>query len=569
MLDRTGEVAQQRSGPAKDGREQADDNRPGPDETGQHDAGPDRIATYGAAQDGVAQEGADQEGADQNRAEPSGAARTGPGQGGAGQAPAKALAAFLEEPDPRVALRKWLGGPLPAGDGAERRQALRALIDRDIAALDALAGEQIDAILHHPQFKRLEAAWRGVGYLLDQAEDDEKVVVRLFGATWAELGRDFSRASEFDQSALFAKVYSEEYGMPGGLPYGLLLCDHPVRHHHRAGAAQEAPGDDIGTLSGIAEVAAAAFSPCVVGAAPELFGVTTFAEMSHMQSPDAGFRLGEYQRWRRLRRKEESRFLGVALPRILLRGLHRGRPAGGAGFVYRERALDIEDWLWGNGAYGFGAVVIRAFRESGWFADIRGAPEGASGGGLLEGLPAPRFSTGEAVAYRRPLEVELTDRKQKLLEELGFVALSPCSYTQSVVLLGAQSLKAPSVADTANTAESRNERLSSMLQYILCVSRFAHYIKVMARDRMGAYTTAAELQRMLNEWLRGYMIGNADAGAELKARYPLSGGGVQISEVPGRPGALTCVIRIQPHFQFDQIVSDMQLRTEIQATRAI
>jgi type VI secretion system protein ImpD len=472
------------------------------------------------------------------------------------------LQGFLDEEDMGALLCRWYGADALAAMGPLDKRALRVHLDRDIAALDSLLCEQLDAILHHQEFKQIEAPWRGVSFLLDQVEEDDKVVIRLLDTTWKELGRDFDRSSEFDQSALFAKVYSEEYGMPGGLPYGLLLCDHFVRHRH--GGADSA--DDIGTLSRLAEVAAASFSPCVVGAAPELFGVTTFADLSHVQHIDAGFRLAEYQRWRRLQEKEESRFLGVALPRILLRGLHdRGAEEHG-GFVYRERALGIEDWLWGNAVYGFGAVVIRAFRESGWFADIRGARDGVFGAGRVDGLPAPFFSTGEAVAYRRPLEVELTDRKQKVLEELGFVALSPCGYTKSVAFLGAQSLNVPPVADTA---ESRNARLSSMLQYVLCVSRFAHYVKVIARDRVGAFTTVAQLEKLLGDWLRGYMIGNPDASTELKTRYPLSGGSVEVTELPGKPGSMACVMHIQPHFQFDRIVTGIQLRTEIQPPRNI
>jgi type VI secretion system protein ImpD len=472
------------------------------------------------------------------------------------------LQGFLDEEDTGSLLCRWYGADALAAMGPLDKRALRVHLDRDIAALDSLLSEQLDTILHHREFKQIEAPWRGVSFLLDQVEEDDKVVIRLLSTTWKELGRDFDRSSEFDQSALFAKVYSEEYGMPGGLPYGLLLCDHFVRHRH--GGADSA--DDIGTLSRLAEVAAASFSPCVVGAAPELFGVSTFADLSHVQHIDAGFRLEEYQRWRRLQEKEESRFLGVALPRILLRGLHDGDGEDHGGFVYRERALGIEDWLWGNAVYGFGAVVIRAFRESGWFADIRGARDGVFGAGRVDGLPAPFFSTGEAVAYRRPLEVELTDRKQKVLEELGFVALSPCGYTKSVAFLGAQSLNVPPVADTA---ERRNARLSSMLQYVLCVSRFAHYVKVIARDRVGAFTTVAQLERLLGDWLRGYMIGNPDASTELKTRYPLSGGSVEVTELPGKPGSMACIMHIQPHFQFDRVVTGIQLRTEIQPPRNI
>ena len=478
-------------------------------------------------------------------------------------AAAHALEDFLAA-DAAVALAAWIGDKAPAFAARGETAAIRQTLARDIAAIDFLIGGQLDAILHHKDFKQIEASWRGVEYLLSESESDEKVKVKLFNATWLELTRDFDRAIEFDQSTLFTKVYSDEYGMPGGLPYGLLLCDYAVRHRFPSGAQQ--PTDDVSTLGGLTQVAAASFAPCVISAAPELFGVSTFADLSHTQKLDAGFRLAEYQRWRKLQEREESRFLGVLLPRVLLRDRYLDSHAREDGFRYREGGTDIDSWLWGNAVYGFGAVAIRAFRESGWFADIRGAHPDRDEAGVISGLPAPAFSTGEAVAYRRPLEVELTDKKQKALEELGFVALSPCAFTRSVVFLGAQSLHA--IGETRNTIENANARLSSMLQYVLCVSRFAHYAKVMARDRVGAFTTADELERYLNEWLRGYMLGNADAGAELKARYPLSGGSIEVKELPGRPGVMSCVMHLQPHFQFDHMITGFRLRTEMQVAHA-
>jgi type VI secretion system protein ImpD len=475
-----------------------------------------------------------------------------------------ALSEFLSGEAKDEGLSSWFGDKVRELASRGDVAAIRQFITRDIATIDMLIGELLDTILHHTDFKRIEASWRGVDYLLDQVESDEKVKVRLFNATWAELSRDFDRAAEFDQSTLFAKIYNDEYGMPGGLPYGLILCDYAVRHRFPAGAQQ--PTDDVGTLSGLAQVAAASFAPCVISAAPELFGIPTFADLSHAQKLDSAFRLAEYQRWRRLQQTEESRFLGVVLPRILLRAKYEDSHSRLDGFRYCEGGSGIDSWLWGNAVYGFGAVAIRAFHDWGWFADIRGAYPDREEAGVLSGLPAPYFSTGEAVAYRRPLEVELTDKKQKALEDLGFVALSPCNFTKSVVFLGTQSLHVS--GDIRDPAERANARLSSMLQYVLCVSRFAHYAKVMARDRVGAYTTAEDLEKYLNDWLRGYMLGNADAGPELKARYPLSGGSIEVSEVPGRPGTMSCTMHLQPHFQFDHMVTGFRLRTEMQAAHA-
>ncbi len=475
---------------------------------------------------------------------------------------AETLAGFLASESGDEQLQLWFGDKA-LEQAQDDPQKLKHVLARDIAAIDQLIGAQLDTVLHDPDFKRLEASWRGVTYLLDEAGSDEKVKVRLFNATWQELARDFDRTIEFDQSTLFAKVYNDEYGMPGGVPYGLLLCDYAIRHRYPSGAGQAT--DDVGALSGLAQVAAASFAPCVISAAPELFGVSTFADLSHMQKLDAGFRMAEYQRWRKLQEQEDSRFLGVLLPRILLRDSHGDSHAREDGFRYREASGSIDSWLWGNAVYGFGAVAIRSFRDWGWFADMRGARPDVEEAGIIGGLPAPDFSTAESVAFRRPLEVELTDKKQKALEELGFVALSPCSFTRSAVFLGMQSLHLPT--ETSNLAESTNARLSSMLQYVLCVSRFAHYAKVMARDRVGAFTTATELETYLNDWLRGYMLGNADAGPELKARYPLGGGSISVKETPGRPGVMSCVMHFQPHFQFDHMVTGLRLRTEMQAAR--
>ena len=476
------------------------------------------------------------------------------------------LEEFLESTDPAQIVARWFGTGV--SDLASRSEpgALRRMFDRDIAALDTLLNDQVDAILHHADFQKMEAAWRGVSYLLDAAEADERVRVRLLSMTWEELGRDFDRAAEFDQSQLFTKVYSEEYGTPGGLPFGLLVCDYAVRHRRLAG--MDAKVDDITAIAALSQVAAAAFAPCVIGAAPELFGVENFAELSYVQNFEAGFVGPEYQRWRRLQQREESRFVGLVLPRMLLRDGWKDDGARKDGFRYREggSGRGVEDWLWGNGVYAFGAVAIRAFRDWGWFADIRGTRVDNDDAGLITGLPAPHFSTNEASVYRRPLEVELADKKQKALEELGFITLSPCRMTPFAAFLGMQSAHVAPAA--LSVVEAANARLSSMLQYVLCVSRFAHYVKVMARDRVGAYTTAAELEKFLGDWLRRYMIGNDDASFELKARHPLSGGGVEVSEILGKPGSFACTVHLQPHFQIDQVVTAFRLQTEVQGLKA-
>lgn len=478
------------------------------------------------------------------------------------EATAARYASFLR--GDTASLIEWFGAEIDRlhdrGDGAAR-----LTLDRDIAAIDALICEQLEAILHHRDFQRMEASWRGVEYLLDAANSDERVQVRLLSVRWDELSRDFERAADFDQSELFAKVYNEEYGMPGGLPYGLLVCDFAVRHRRPAGT--QSRSDDISTLNGLAQVAAGSFSPCVIGAAPELFGVDKFSELSYAQDFHNVFRSPEYQRWRNLQQREDSRFLGIILPRVLLRDAWPDTGTRTDRFCFREgrRGLDSDDWLWGNGVYAFAAVVVRAFRDWGWFADIRGTNIDVEDAGLIAGFPAPAFSTDEVSAFRRPLEVEITDSKQKALDSLGFITLSPCRLTPFMAFLGTQSAHVQE--EGSDLAENANARLSSMLQYILCVSRFAHYVKVMTRDRIGAYTTAEELERILGDWLRQYVLGNDDASLEMKARFPLNGGSVEVRDIPGRSGSYVCTMHLMPHFQIDQVVTGFRLQTEVHGLR--
>lgn len=478
-------------------------------------------------------------------------------QNGAG---ARALASFHAAESAGEALAVWFGEER-AARLLPRPERLRAALDRDIAALDRLIGDQVDAILHHPDFQTLEASWRGLRLLIDAAQDDERVEVRVLSATWAELERDFRRAPEFDQSALFDKIYNEEFGMPGGLPYGLIVCGYEVRHR----PGRNATSDDISTLTSLSAVAAAAFAPCVVGASPDLFGLDAFSEMSNVQDVHQPFRTPEYARWRRLQAQPDTRFLAACLPRILLRDGHADTSARVDGFRFREGRRGGARRLWGNAAFAFGANVVRAFRNYGWFADIRGARLDREDGGLVVNLPVAPFSTRETTAFRRPVEVELTDRKQKQFEEIGLLSLSPCQFTPHAAFLGTPSLHVPPAG--ASAIEAANERISSMLQYVLCVSRFAHYVKVMARDYVGAFTTAADIQQRLNTWLRQYVAVNTDASDETKARFPLNGAHVSVTELAGKPGSFACIMQFQPHFQIDQMVASFRLYTELHGLR--
>ncbi len=479
-----------------------------------------------------------------------------------GRVDAAALDAFLDEPSPIIALRAWYGSAVVFLATGGRQDSVIAALDRDIAALDDLIGRQLDAVLHHPRLQKVEAAWRGVEYLVNQSgEREENVLIKILDARWDELCRDFDRTGDFEQSQMFERLYNQEFGMPGGQPFGLLVVDERICHKRVA----ERTTDDVGGLRILSQVAAASFLPVLVGAHPALLGLDDFAQLGQPIDLASAFRGIEYQRWLALRETEEARYVGVVLPSILLRAPYEDDGTRDDGFRYREGAdgLRHQDYLWGNGAYAFAGVVMRAYRNYGWFADIRGVRTDEEDGGMVTGLPAPAFPADRwPAARRRPVEAELPDGQEQVLAELGLIALSPCRNSPHLLFLSNQSMHRGAQYEGAAGV---NARLGTMLQYVLCVCRFSHYVKVISRDRLGGLTTAEQLETYLGNWLRGYSIGNDDASAEQKARYPLRASSVQIRDVVGKPGALSCVFHLQPHFQLDQMISGLRLQTELNA----
>jgi type VI secretion system protein ImpD len=461
-------------------------------------------------------------------------------------------------PDAPAAPRR----PAPVTEPA--RAGRRFTADQIIAAIDRLLSAQVDAILHHPRFQRLEASWRGLQFLVETAATMRRVKIRLLDVSWRDLARDFERAIEFDQSQLFGKVYSDEFGSPGGEPFGLLIGDYYLRHQRVAAH----PTDDVGTLKAIARVAAASFCPFVTSCAPALFGLDRFADFATDFDLTRSFDGQEFARWRSLRDADDSRFIGIALPRILLREPYRFDPRRVDGFRYGEcTGGDVQSFLWGNAAFAFASVAMRAFDHYGWFADLRGAPDDLDGGGLVSGLPASAFeSLGRQGPLNAPLDVYLSDHQEKQLSELGIIPLSRVGYRHACVFYSAQSVHQPRAYD--RSAANANARLSAMMQYVLCASRFAHYVKTIGRDRIGSFATATEFEEHLRQWLRGYCVASDDASTAVKVRYPLRDADVQVRDVAGRPGTFGCVIHLKPHFQLDEVQTSFRLVTELVGTPA-
>ncbi|GAB4182774.1 MAG: type VI secretion system contractile sheath large subunit [Thalassobaculales bacterium] len=466
------------------------------------------------------------------------------------------LDAFLAEPRLAQQLAAWFGPALPRD-----RRRLLALLDRDIAAIDQALREQVDAILQAPRLQRLEASWRGLIWLIGRADEADRVKLKVLTATWAEVCRDLERAIEFDQSAMFEKIHNEGFGIAGGEPFGVLLCDYAVQHRR----TPDHPTDDVTALAAFAQVAAAAFAPAIFGCTPRLLGLDDFDDLALGVNLASTFQEQEYLRWRRLQESEDARFIGVVLPRVLARLPYGDAGAGRIdGFRFREaRAVpDAADFLWGNAVYAFGSVLIRAFQQYSWFADIRGAQRDQVGGGLVDGLPVAAFPTDRpGVALRFSTEVAISDRQEQDLSDLGFIPLSRAKDTPYCVFYSNASLQRPRNYDRSIAAA--NAKLSSMLQYVMCVARFAHFIKVMGRDRIGMFATAEDCETFFARWLQNYLLGNDDASPEQKARYPLREGNVQVRDLPGKPGHYAMTIHLRPHFQLDQVVSAFKLVTEL------
>lgn len=466
---------------------------------------------------------------------------------------------FLAENDDHRALVYWLNNFCPGG-AVQTVADVQHLLDHAIAEIDHRINDQLNAIIHHPRLQKLEASWRGLWYLAVQIEGVKNAKLKFIDLSWSEISKDISRSMEFDQSQLFNKVYNEEYGTPGGEPYTVLIGDYEI--HHKTSANH--PYDDIATLEGIAEIAAAAFSPFIAGASCEIFGLDKFSDLRLPLNLPAIFAQTEYIRWRNLRAKADTRFIGLTLPRTLMRRPYRTKPGSYKGLFFYEKKTSRKDdlYLWGNACYAFAGVLIREFASVGWFGHIRGVPRDQIGGGLVTNLPCDVFETDPGESFSKPVtDVVITDSIERDISNLGFVPLCQCYGTPFVAFYSNPSIQAAKRAGDKETEV--NAKLAAMLQHVLCGSRVAHYIKIMIRDKIGSFITARECEDYLRLWLYKYTTGREDLDWESQARYPLREASVQVHEHPERPGHYMCVIHLVPHYQADQMVSELELVTEL------
>ena len=479
-------------------------------------------------------------------------------------APASRMAEFLAEGDPGSTLRGWMGRERLRGiaAGPDRRARLEEALDRDIAALDTAISRQLDAVLHQPRLARLEGSWRGLHWLVDGFVQDRLVKVRLLVLRWAELARDLERAAEFDQSALFKLVYEEEFGTPGGEPFGMLAADYEIRPGPSAGH----PVDDVTVLNQLAAVGAAAFCPIVLPASPALFGLDSWHEAGTTMSLSEVLRAPERTRWRSLSNREDTRFLALVLPRTLGRAPWGDDGSRADRFRYREASGQPAQRVWTTPVYSLASVASRAFARYRWPAEIRGAEPGwEANGGVVETLPHERFRADPpGPPPRPPLELSLTDDQEREAADGGLVALCGLDSLPEASFGAVPSIHKPPrmTTDIANA----NQRMSAQLNSVLCVSRFAHIVKLMGRDMVGSALSAEEVELRLQQWLNRHVTGLAGSG-DAAARYPLRDARVEVRERPGRPGSYGCTITLQPHYQLDEVGASFRLVTDLAAPR--
>jgi type VI secretion system protein ImpC len=427
---------------------------------------------------------------------------------------------------------------------------LEATINARIADIDALLSRQLNEVMHHPDFQKLEGSWRGLHYLVQNSETSTMLKLRVLNVSKPDLLRDLERASEFDQSALFKKVYEEEYGTFGGAPFSALIGDYEFGRHPQ----------DLALLEKISNVAAAAHAPFIAAASPLMFNLDSFTELTGPRDLAKIFDTVEYAKWKSFRESEDSRYVGLTLPHILMRLPYGPDTVPVEAFNFREDVdgADHSKYLWSNAAYTLGARLTDAFAKYGWTVAIRGV----EGGGLVEGLPTHTFATDDGdIALKCPTEIAITDRREKELSDLGFIPLVHCKGTDYAAFFGTQSAQKAKKYDT--DAANANARLSTQLQYILATSRFAHYLKVIMRDKVGSFATRADVEYFMNRWINNYVVDPKNVGQAEKARRPLSEARVDVREVPGKPGVYRAVAFLKPHFQLDELTVSLRLVAEL------
>ncbi|MCD2184690.1 type VI secretion system contractile sheath large subunit [Rhizobium sp. GN54] len=434
--------------------------------------------------------------------------------------------------------------------------ALRS-IESIIAEIDRKLTEQVNLILHHADLQKLESAWRGLHFLVNNTETDEMLKIRVFNVSKKDLSKTLRKfkGTAWDQSPIFKKLYEEEYGQFGGEPYGCLVGDYYFDHSPQ----------DVELLGEMSKVAAAAHAPFLTAAAPSLFQMDSWSELANPRDLTKIFQTPEYAAWRSLRESEDSRYIGLAMPRFLGRQPYGDKTDPVDEFAFQEdtEGASSDKYCWVNAAYGMARNVTRSFKQYGWCTRIRGVESG----GTLDDLPTHTFPTDDGgVDMKCPTEIAISDRREAELARNGMMPLIHRKNSDMATFIGAQSLQKPAEYDDPDATANAN--LAARLPYMFATCRFAHYLKCIVRDKVGSFRERADMQTWLQDWINNYVDFNAETSPEeVKARHPLAAAEVLVEEVEGNPGYYTSKFFLRPHYQLEGLTVSLRLVSKLPSQR--
>lgn len=431
-------------------------------------------------------------------------------------------------------------------------------IEAMIAAIDRKLTEQVNLIIHHEDFQKLESAWRGLHYLVNNTETDEQLKIRVLNVSKQDLAKTLKRfkGAAWDQSPIFKKLYEEEYGQFGGEPYGCLVGDYHFDH----------TPPDVEMLGELAKVAAAAHAPFVTGASPSVMQMESWQELANPRDLTKIFTTPEYAAWRALRESDDARYLAMCMPRFLSRLPYGAKTNPVDEFAFEEdtEGSDHSKYAWANAAYAMAANINRSFKMYGWCSRIRGIESG----GAVENLPTHTFPTDDGgVDMKCPTEIAISDRREAELSKNGFLSMIHRKNSDFAAFISGQSLQKPQEYDDADATS--NAALAARLPYLFACNRFAHYLKCIVRDKIGSFRSRESMQDWLNEWILKYVDGDPlNSSEETKARRPLAAAQVEVEEIEGQPGYYQSKFYLKPHYQLEGLTVSLRLVSKLPSEKS-
>lgn len=448
-------------------------------------------------------------------------------------------------------LVQWFGSDVSALQTATKGE-VTAWIQETLATIDELLEQQLQEILHDSVLQKLESSWRGLAYLVGSVDQYRRVEVRALDVSWKELARDAESTIVFDQTCIFKHVYEAEFGSPGGYPFGLLVGDFEISHLPQASV------DTPSLVRQLAGTAAAAFAPLILGTSCQIFGADDLPSLERGIDLQRTFAQKEYLAWRSWCAAPDARFLGLALPRFLIRAPYTRTTTPESDFLFTERCSKRSDYLWCNAAFAVAVVIARSFGETGWFDDCLGPSEDDEHRGVLSNLPALTHQSDLDWPIP-PIEWTVPDSTAQELTEFGFICLRHCKYTTDLMLPSAPNITA--MENVQLSAQTQAEPLGLQMHHVLAVSRFAHYIKCILRDLVGSALSEANIQRRVHTWLASHICANPAPSPKERQKQPLRGGRVEITSSERQPGTYLCRMHLQPHGVTQRLAMNFQLKS--------